>query len=60
VERLIDAARRYDDEHLRDDVVVVAVERTLQTRPVGSRNGRGRAGRVPVPPPAGSPAPPAV
>ena len=61
VERLIDAARRYDDEHLRDDVVVVAVERTLQTRPgVPSRNGRGRAGRVPIPPPAESPAPPPV
>jgi serine phosphatase RsbU (regulator of sigma subunit)/CHASE3 domain sensor protein len=30
VERVIDAARRYDDEALRDDVVVLAVERPMR------------------------------
>jgi len=46
VERLIDAARRHDDEHLRDDVVVVAVERPVQALPTpGSPNGRGRLAR---------------
>jgi serine phosphatase RsbU (regulator of sigma subunit) len=30
VERLIDAARRHDEHGLRDDVVVVAVERVAE------------------------------
>ena len=51
VERLIDAARRHDDEHLRDDVVVLAVERPVPLSP-GSPNGRGHRNRVPAPPPA--------
>jgi sigma-B regulation protein RsbU (phosphoserine phosphatase) len=58
VERLIDAARRHDDEHLRDDVVVLAVERPRPLSP-GAENGRPRRGRVPLPRPADEPAPPA-
>jgi serine phosphatase RsbU (regulator of sigma subunit)/CHASE3 domain sensor protein len=34
VERLIEAARRHDDKHLRDDVVVLAVERIAEVVPV--------------------------
>jgi serine phosphatase RsbU (regulator of sigma subunit)/CHASE3 domain sensor protein len=34
VERLIEAARRHDDEHLRDDVVVLALERVTDVAPV--------------------------
>jgi len=33
IERLIEAARRHDDEHLRDDVVVMAVERIADAIP---------------------------
>ena len=57
VERLIDAARRHEDQSLRDDVVVVAVERpvalpwAVPERRVASRRAGaqppagGRAGR---------------
>jgi serine phosphatase RsbU (regulator of sigma subunit)/CHASE3 domain sensor protein len=39
VERLIEAARRHDDEHLRDDVVVLAVERIAGVAPLPSEVG---------------------
>jgi serine phosphatase RsbU (regulator of sigma subunit) len=36
IERLVEAARRHDDEHLRDDVVVLAVERIAEVAPLAS------------------------
>lgn len=53
VERLIDAARRHDDHDLRDDVVVLALERIGRFQegppPQGGNGGNGGTG-VPMPP----------
>ena len=50
VERLIDAARRHEDQSLRDDVVVVAIERPVPipwAAPDAPPPGEARAGALP-------------